>query len=367
MSDKTKANKSKYEEGYKPSQSVTDARNRLREIEALKPGPYQSKYAAQLEGILEEITNGDKFKYNFNDDEIFKYYADLYTEKGRQASADTMAQAQAQTGGYGNSYAQSVGNQAYQQYLLNLYDKGLDMQNQAYARYQDEKADRYNQYNTLMSADATDYGRYRDEYGDWQNERTYAYNAEQDEYNRDYNSFITDRNYWDQQAQLENQDYWTNQSNILSNKELEESIRQNDMKIAQSYVAAIMANGQMPSDELLAAAGLSYDDAVKMMTVAEGTPTIIYRNNTENTGNTGDTGEEEDNRLSYYDYSLINNADAAAQAATGAETIEEGLQYLDRQKLNPVNIVNNPEKFIAEFSKKISDDRDINLHKKINR
>ena len=42
-------------------------------------------------------------------------------------SQDTIGSAAALTGGYGNSYAQNAGNQAYNQYLLGLFDQGSNL------------------------------------------------------------------------------------------------------------------------------------------------------------------------------------------------------------------------------------------------
>ena len=319
VSDQTRQKQAQYQQGYTPSQTVTDAQARLQDVMNQKPQGYISKYGAALDNILQEIQNPKDFKYSFNDDEMFKYYADLYTQKGRQASADAMGQAAALTGGYGNSYGQAVGNQAYQQYLLNLYDRGMDLRNQAYQQYQDQRADQYNQLGALQGADQTDYGRYRDTVGDWENERNYYTDRADTEYNRDYNDFINNRDYWTQQAQAENADWWNanqfnetmrqndanrqlnydqmnadNQyrydtlneqqaqyldSSMLNWSKLEEDQRQFDANLseeqrqynqnqARAYVNAILATNQLPSNELLVAAGLSREDAQKLITQA---------------------------------------------------------------------------------------------------
>ena len=129
------------------------------------PGQYKSRYQPALDSILAQLANPDEFKYEFNGDELFKQYADMYTQKGKQASLDAMGQLAGLTGGYGNSYAQQVGQQQYQQYLGNLYDKGIDLHNIAYGKYRDQLADLQNLYNDYMGAEQYDYGRYGDAYG----------------------------------------------------------------------------------------------------------------------------------------------------------------------------------------------------------
>ena len=280
-----------YQKGYQQGQNVTNAQQQMQNVQAQKPQGYTSKYGAQLDSILQQVTNPEKFQYSFNGDELFKSYADLYTQKGKQASLDAMGQAAGLTGGYGNSYAQQAGNQQYQQYLLGLYDKGMDLYDRAYQRYLGDQEQKQNAYNMLANADQTDYGRYRDTVGDWQNELGYwtdMYNTESD---RDYSRYGDQRDYWTQLAQVENADYRSEQERQEAirqfnlnyeenqrqfNENLAEQKRQWDQKYeydkmsdqqkyAYNYVTAILEKGQMPSDDLLKAAGISKEDAKKMM------------------------------------------------------------------------------------------------------
>lgn len=411
VSDQTRAQQARYQNGYNPSENVTDAQARLQQVINQKPQGYTSKYGAALDGILQEIQNPEKFNYSFNNDEMFKYYADLYTQKGRQASADAMGQAAGLTGGYGNSYAQQAGNQAYQQYLLGLYDKGSEFRNQARQEFEADRADRYNRLGALQQADQSDYARYRDEVGDWETERGYYTDRADTEYNRDYDAYIRDRDYWNQQAQQENADWWQSmqyneqmrqndasrqmqydqmntenqyrydtleeqQNQFGANyaqqlREFEESVRQYDQNYAEqvrqfnetsrldwakleenqrqfdanlseeqrqynrnlayNYVQAILAKNQIPSNELLVAAGLSQADAQKMITeivaggggggggsTSRGSGNGTNKKTTTSTGNTSTNSAL--NGLSFYEANLIENASkvAAAAGASGA-------------------------------------------------
>ena len=236
---------------YKPSAQVQQYQNQLQQVQAQKPQGYNSKYGAQLDGILQQITNPEKFKFDFNGDEMFKYYADQYTQKGRQASMDAMGQAAALTGGYGNSYAQQVGNQAYDQYLMDLYAKGDQMRQEAYQRYQDDRADRYNQLNALGQADERDYGRYRDTVSDWERDRGYYTDLYNNERNFDYGTYQDQRDYDEKVRQFNESLNWDKMSQ--------------EQKYAAEYAMQLLAIGQTPSDELLAMAGLSAEDAAKLM------------------------------------------------------------------------------------------------------
>ena len=269
VSDNTAKQTGRYQQDYQAGDAVTKAQQALEAIQAQKPQGYTSKYADQLDAIMQKITNPEQFKYEFNGDNLFRSYADYYTQMGKQASADAMGQAAALTGGYGNTYAQNAGQQAYQQYLLGLYDKGLDLYDRAYQRYQDEQAGNLNQYNVLANADQTDYGRYRDEYGDWQNERDYYTGRYDTESERDYSRWTGNRDYWTGLAQVENADYRSEQERQEAIRQYNENMAyqkaQDDRQYAYNYAMAILEKGQMPSLEILKMAGLSEADAKKLM------------------------------------------------------------------------------------------------------
>lgn len=191
VSDNTRNRTQQYQD-YQQGDRVTQAQQ-LQSLLNNRPGDYNSKYGQALDNILQQIQNPEKFQYSFNGDEMFKQYADLYTQQGRQASMDAMGQAAGLTGGYGNSYAQQVGNQMYDQYLMQLYDRGNEFRNQAFDEWQAGRADQYNQLNALMQADQNEYNRYRDQMADWQADRGYYTDAEQQAYARDYGEFISPR------------------------------------------------------------------------------------------------------------------------------------------------------------------------------
>ena len=89
---------------------------------------------------LQAYLNREDFQYDLNADALYRQYKDRYQELGRTAMEDTMGQAAALTGGYGSSYAQNVGQQAYQRYLKELDDVIPELYQLAYDRYQ-SKAD----------------------------------------------------------------------------------------------------------------------------------------------------------------------------------------------------------------------------------
>lgn len=117
-----------------------------------------------LTNIKDSIKNYGNFSYDVNSDALYQQYADQYARMGKMAMQDTMGQAAAMTGGYGNSYAASVGNQAYQSYIQQLNDKVPELYQLALNRYNMGKEDLYNQYGMLLSEYEREYGLYSDEY-----------------------------------------------------------------------------------------------------------------------------------------------------------------------------------------------------------
>ena len=278
---------------YQIPEAVLNAQKQLQEYEAKKPGEYQSQYAAQIDNILDGILNRKQFSYDFNADPIYQQYKNQYITLGNQAMQDTMGNAAALTGGYGNSYASTAGNQAYQAYLAQLNNIVPELADQAYTRYQNEGNDMINQLSLLKGMDESDYGRYRDNVGDYYNDLNYFYskynNMSAEDYNRylnDLNAWQADRNYYYQKAYDEQQ-----QANI--DREWAYMLEQDALKRAQSggggsYGGGSSGNGYVsPLDE---------------------------------------TGEE---ALSYLDelYYRINNGDSAAAYELSNLTKQQNEQY----------------------------------------
>lgn len=92
-------------------------------------------YVQQLNSLYDQIMNRKPFQYDLNGDLLYRQMADQYTQLGQQAMRDTMGQAAALTGGYGNSYATQVGNQAYQQHLTALNEQVPSLYEQALNAY----------------------------------------------------------------------------------------------------------------------------------------------------------------------------------------------------------------------------------------
>ena len=210
------------------SPAVKSAQEALQNSMNSKPGAYQSQWTDKLNGILDKILNRGEFNYDANADALYQQYKDRYMQQGKTAMQDTMGQAAALTGGYGNSYAQNAGQQAYNSYLQGLNDKLPELYQMALSKYQAE-GDRLNdQAGLLGDRESQDYGRWQDQNNLWQNDRNFAYGQYQDELGR--------------QDQLDAQ----------------------DKALAQEQVKYLLSLGVKPNDDLLKKAGYDsqYTDTI---------------------------------------------------------------------------------------------------------
>ena len=125
--------------------------------------PYESQYGGQIEKLYDKIINRPKFSYDPNKDPLFQQYREQYARGGQQAMRDTMGASAALTGGYGNSWGNTAGYQAYQNYMAALNDKIPELSQQAFDRYQQEGTDMQNRLALASAMDEAGYQRWQDE------------------------------------------------------------------------------------------------------------------------------------------------------------------------------------------------------------
>jgi peptidoglycan hydrolase-like protein with peptidoglycan-binding domain len=182
---------------YTQSADVASAYAKLQSLENSRPAAYQSKYGDKIQALLDQILNREDFKYDFNADPLFQQYKDRYTQQGKLAMMDTMGAASALTGGYGSSYAQTAGQQTYQNYLQGVNDIIPELQQAAYNKYQDETNGMRLDLDTLQGIEADEYGKYRDTVADWRNDLNYYYTKYNDMSAADYNRYLHDSDAWE--------------------------------------------------------------------------------------------------------------------------------------------------------------------------
>lgn len=153
---------------YSSFSAVPQAQSYLAAAMEGRPRKYQSRYAEQIESLYNRIMNRPAFSYDMNRDPLYRQYQDQYTRLGRRAMQDTVGQAAALTGGYGNSWAGTAGYQAYEAYLQALADRTPELEQRAQSRYQAEENTLRNNADLLLNLDNREYGWYRDAMNDWQ-------------------------------------------------------------------------------------------------------------------------------------------------------------------------------------------------------
>jgi hypothetical protein len=188
---------SKYAKGYQASKQVKDAQKLKTQAEKAVRNYGDFKYGNQgaYDKAMNDILNRKSFSYDLNGDALYQQYKDMYMSQGKLAMADTMGQAAALTGGYGNSYAASVGNQAYQGYLQQLNGVIPELYNLALSAYNAEGDRLNNNFNLLSTDRSTEYGEYTDKYNRLVNDRGYYSDNYNNVYNQDYSKWTDNRNY----------------------------------------------------------------------------------------------------------------------------------------------------------------------------
>lgn len=147
---------------YEKSDAVKQAEDKYQRHQQNMPGDYSYSGQDALDTARDQYLNREGFRYNINEDALYQQYKDQYVQQGKMAMMDTMGQAAAMTGGYGNSYAQGVGQQAYQGYLQQLNAVVPELYGMALDKYNQEGQDMLDRYGMLLSDEEQAYSRYQD-------------------------------------------------------------------------------------------------------------------------------------------------------------------------------------------------------------
>ena len=234
---------SQYNGGYTKSAEVLAAEKKKTEAENAVSSYGDFSYANQdiYKDVMNKILNREKFSYDLNGDALYQQYKDKFIQQGKMAMQDTMGQAAAMTGGYGNSYAATVGNQAYQAQLNNLNDIIPELYQMAYDKYNQEGQDLYNQYGMLSDDRNTEYGMWSDKYNRLMNDRTYYTDEANTAFNRGYGQWNDNRTYDQDQYWKETEYGYAQDRDAIADaqwqKTFDEGVRQfNEQQAAKKIV-----------------------------------------------------------------------------------------------------------------------------------
>lgn len=192
-------------------------------------GSYQSQYGGQIDSLIQQLQGQQPFTYDVNTDPLYLQLRDQWMRDGKLAMEDTTGQAAQLTGGYGNSYAQTAGQQVYNAHLQGLNEMIPQLKEAARADYDAENAYLMQQLGLLMDQDSQDYSR-------WMDELQRQQYAEQLEYDRGRDA-LADQRYQDELDYGRGQDAY------------------------DRLLELIATTGYKPTAEELAAAGMSESQA----------------------------------------------------------------------------------------------------------
>ena len=232
----------------KSDDAYQQALEQLKQLQGQTP-TYKGTYDQQIKDMYEKIAGRDKFSYDLNADMLYQQYKDQYTTQGKLAMMDTMGQAAALTGGYGNSYAQNVGQQAYQGYLQQLNDVVPELYGLALDQYNAEGDRMVQQFGMLGDMADTEYGRYQDDLAQYWQNLSFSKEQADDAYNRGFAEW---------QTNYENQ-YQAGRDQVADQQwqaEFDEAKRQYD----QAYALQKSASSGSSSGSKSSSSGGGYDN-----------------------------------------------------------------------------------------------------------
>lgn len=175
-------------------------------------------YADQLEAAVANV--GKPYQYDFNADQLYQDYKKGYMTEAQKAKNNVIKAGKTLTGGYPDTYVDSVAQQQYSNYMTEIGRLAPAFENLAYSQHMMENEDALKQASMLAELSDTEYGRYRDLIGDAQDNRKY-----------EFNNYKYDTGSEADQAQLANK-------LDTANKEYEQMVYLNKIKEAEAAQAA---------------------------------------------------------------------------------------------------------------------------------
>lgn len=142
---------------------------------------YVNRYQSQIDDLTAQILGRAAFEYDPEKDPAYQQYRESYTRGGERAMQDTLAQMAARTGGLASSYANSVSQQTYDNYMASLADKIPELRQLAYSMYQDEGANLRDNLSMLASLEQGEYGKYADQLAQFNTDRSFNYGVYRDD------------------------------------------------------------------------------------------------------------------------------------------------------------------------------------------
>lgn len=128
-------------------------------------------YDSEMRALIDQILNSNLADWKQGDQ--YAALRDQYAANGQMSMADLLGQVSSRTGGLASSYAASVANQEYNDWMSKLEQAAREM-------YQQDRSDKLNSLGMLSDAYDREYGEYGDKLNQWNADRDFAYQQTQD-------------------------------------------------------------------------------------------------------------------------------------------------------------------------------------------
>ena len=128
-------------------------------------------YDSEMRALIDQILNSNLADWKKGDQ--YAALRDQYAANGEMGMNDLLGQVSSRTGGLASSYAASVANQEYNDWMSKLEQAAREM-------YQQDRSDKLNSLGVLSDAYDREYGEYGDKLNQWNTDRNFAYQQAQD-------------------------------------------------------------------------------------------------------------------------------------------------------------------------------------------
>lgn len=147
---------------------------------------YFNRYDERLNELVDQILNRDPFSYDAENDPLYRFYQGQYQRNGDKAMRDTLGAQAARTGGLSSSYAGSVAQQSYNDYMQGLNDIVPELYKLAYSMYKDDEDSQRANVEMLRALEQGDYAKFQDLLAQYNTDRSFNYGVFSDARNFGY-------------------------------------------------------------------------------------------------------------------------------------------------------------------------------------
>lgn len=132
---------------------------------------FDYSYDSEMRALIDQILNSNLADWKQGDQ--YAALKDQYAANGEMGMNDLLGQVSSHTGGLASSYAASVANQEYNDWMSKLEQAAQEM-------YQQDRSDKLNNLGVLNDAYNREYGEYGDKLNQWNTDRAFDYQRQQD-------------------------------------------------------------------------------------------------------------------------------------------------------------------------------------------